>query len=234
MPDPQPVHIDGCIDPPMRRSLQQLAQNDLYLIQLGDVVNGLVADVTQLKGPGPKKLNGRPAQIYLDNSESYNIVPPKLRPAVLAKLTTPMPAYSATFTSRKCKCKLFVSKGDGTWDVSGDEFDIYDFSGNFWYLVANDYAYLNWDAQEEKWIVVGTNSPDHREGQLVGSLSATTSTTVAWLVYGSPPSYSGAVADVYGYLVPSGKSLAANTIVKCNACQLRKKWVVYSSNACAT
>lgn len=230
VPNPQPVHVDGCIEPPLRRTMQQLAQNDLYLIQLGDTINSLVADVKELKGPGPKRLNGRPAQIYLDNSQSYETVPPKLRPATVAKTTTDMPTYSATFSDRTCKAKMYASNGAGTWDVTGDEVDVYDFSGNFWYVRSGEVIYADWDRQEEKWIVIGTTAPDHREGRLDGALTRDGSTNAERLVYGG--TYSAVKDEVFGYMVPDGKQIPDNARVKYNACQIRKEWVVYSSDTC--
>jgi hypothetical protein len=203
--------------------LEQLAQNDLYLIQLGDTVNQLLKDVAELKGPGPKKLNGKPAQYYIDNSVSIGEVPPKNTPVVEVILTADMTPSGSFYTAT---AKLRKSKGNGVYAATGDNFDIWDINANWWYLIEDDTAFISWDAQQNVWRIVYSDVTQHLEGVLGADLSSGGSASVT-------DHSTGTVRTAYGYMVPTGKKLASGTRVKYNACMLRKKWVVYSSQDCA-
>jgi hypothetical protein len=62
----KPVHIDGCLPAPMRRSMDQLAERDEQLNAVAERMTGR---------PGPTYLNNQPASYYLDIANSTTTGP---------------------------------------------------------------------------------------------------------------------------------------------------------------
>ena len=227
MSDPQPVNVEGCLPAPLRNTLDKLAQNDQFLIQLQNYVNQLG---DQIKKGGNKygtaKFGGKKPQYFQDLSNSDNILAYQQRPSFKIELTS---GISLSGSDYKGNAKL-LAWDNSAYSKSGDVYVVYDILGKFHHSVTGDRGIVTWDAQRSIWIVEEMNSPLLRYGTLSADLTSGGTATV------NDPDSSQSVTAL-GDMIPAAKKLVSGTAVivgwfpKFNSGV--GTWRVISANACA-
>lgn len=219
MTTPNPIHVDGCLDAPLRRTLQEVAQAVQYLIDLGDVVKKLGDEVNNIKVYGTNRLAGKPANYYIDNTESEGEVPPRLTPRVDIVLTSDMAVSGGIWSA---KAKLYQSNGSGTFAATGDEFNVYDVYERWWHAKSGDHGYVEWDSQY--------NEIGAFKVSWLDTLPIRYGTSAADLTSGGTVTIGG--RTVYGDNVPTDYKIPSGARLTYYADHTDKHWIAIASNKC--
>lgn len=226
MSDPRPVNVDGCLPAPLRGALDQLAQNDQFLIQLQNFVTQLGDQIKKKNNFGTAKLGGKKPQFFQDAEETFGILPDQQRPMFKVELTSDVNASTGLATAK------LLAWNNTAYATSGDDYDVYEVFRKYRNGRDGDQGWIGWDAQRMKWIILSLNTPMTRIGTLGASLSSGAGSSASF----TDTHDSAAITNVYGNMVPSGQSLASGTMVVIAWFPKVSDgmWIVISANACAT